>query len=132
MGTNIIYNRAKMTRSVVFESLPYVGSCSPTDIDLCIEVGSKRRYLIGDFKEHGKELTTAQTILLERHCQAMEGIGYTAAAFLAWHPVDAEEIDAASALVARAYTAGRWVDYRDNMKTLLERYVTFFGIKERT
>jgi hypothetical protein len=132
LGSNIIYNPNKIKRPVSFEGLPHIGSCSPTDIDFSIEVGDEKKYLIGDFKEWGKELTKGQKLLLERHVIAFATIGYTAVAFLAWHEAEEEIIKAAEAVVIRQYVLkpprkqGFWKDsYQEKFST---KYLKFFGL----
>lgn len=127
MASNIIYNREKLGRIVSFQGLPHVGTCSPSDIDICIEVGDLKKYLIGDIKENGKELETGQITLLERHCRAFESIGYTAIAFLAWHPSEIKEIDAAQSIAVRCYWKKEWND-GFSREPLFVIYCRFFGI----
>jgi len=132
MATNIIYNRKKLGRIVSFQGLPHVGTCSPADIDicavhLCVEIKHLLKYMIGNFKEHGKTLQPGERLLLERHCQAFKAIHYTAIAFVAWHPPEVEEIDAAQSTVVKCYWKGVWRD-RFVHESLLNIYCRFFGI----
>lgn len=136
MADNKIYNIDKLSRPVDFSGLCHCGSCSPTDIDFCIEIGDMKKYLIGDFKEEGKELTTGQKILLERHCAAFAKLGYISVAFLAWHPGDVEIIKAHEAIVVMIYRTtpskiiSEWKDCKK--EKLLIKYNRFFGVKQET
>jgi len=129
MGTNRIYNVEKLKRPVVFDGLPFIGTCSPTDIDFFIEVGDQRRMIIGDFKEHGKDLRRAQRILFERMVDAWSDYGYRSVAFLAWHPEDAEVIYAATTILAESYTNGEWHRY-NGTSFLVTSYCNWFGVQE--
>lgn len=128
MGSNQIYNHDKIARVVSFEGLPHVGSCSPTDIDFCIEVGANKKFLIGDLKESGKELNVGQRLLIERVCGAFAAYGYDAIGFLAWHLPSVEIIVARDAIVAKFYHNGSWVDVANEAQTLGKRYAKYFGI----
>jgi hypothetical protein len=130
MSTNVIYNKQKLERIVSFQGLPHVGKCSPADIDICIEIGNAKKYLIGDFKETGKDLDTGQKILLERHCEAFEARGYSAVAFLAWHDPEIKIIDAAQAIVVKYFNNGIWHDVFWQNESLLIRYCRFFNIQK--
>lgn len=128
MGTNRIYSRAKLARVVSFEGLPHIGPCSPTDIDFCIEVGAQKKYLVGDLKESGKDLSHGQRLLIERTVNAFKLYGYESVGFLAWHPVGEDPIDAKSALVVRYYANGSWRDVQQDLQTLGNRYARFFNL----
>jgi len=132
MANNAVNNMVKLRRPVIFEGLPKIGPCSPSDLDappilFCIEVGDLKRYLIGDFKEEGKwfRKNDGQKILLERHVLAFRAIGYMAVAFLAWHPADADIIDAASSVVVLQYAGSDWKK-PPSKETLLVKYCRFF------
>lgn len=132
MAENIIYNSAKLSRPVSFAGLPHVGTKSPTDIDapdipFVLEAGAERKYLIGDFKESGKQIPDGQRILLERHVSAFAAQGYHAVAFLAWHSPHDTVIDAASTVVVRWFN-GTWHE-DDRRETLLTKYRRFFLIQ---
>jgi hypothetical protein len=135
MGTNHVQNVVKMSRVVSFAKLPFIKSCSPADIDFVIEVGDRKKYLIGEFKEAGKDLTVGQRILIERHVQAFDEMGYHAAGFFAWHDTSSNEsgievIDAASAVIVETFDSlnKSWVWQFDFHHTLFERYVRFFDV----
>ena len=129
MASNIIYNPKKLGRIVSFHGLPHVGPCSPADIDICVEVGDLKKYLIGDFKEEGRYLKKGQRLLIERHCDAFKAIGYKAVGFLAWHPEHDEVISAAEAVVVQRYCDGEWFEWDAfHRKTLLDLYKKVFGL----
>ena len=135
MADNRIYS-SKIERPVDFSGLPKVGPCSPSDIDVpeipfCIEVGAIKKYMIGDFKDHGKWFRDydGQQLLLQRHVEAFKSYGYSAGAFLAWHPPEVKIIDAASSIVVFIYVDGTW-EKPKIQQTLRKLYCAFFEIKE--
>ena len=137
MGNNVIYNKQKLARIFSFGNLPHVGTSSPTDIDVppvpfCIEIGSLKRYMIGDFKECGKSLEFGQQVLIERHCHAFTLLGYKAIGFVAEHIDIGDIVDAANTIVSLLYSKnGGWGWKRlDRETTLRELYVRFFEVKE--
>jgi len=127
MASNIIYNREKLGRIVSFQGLPHVGTCSPADVDFTIEVECLLKYMIGNFKEYGKDLQEGEARLLKQHVIAFKAIGYDSIAFLAWHPPEVEIIDAAQSIVVRCYWNESWHD-RFPHESLLIKYCKFFGI----
>lgn len=127
MADNLIHNFGKLGRVISFAALPHIDDCSPSDIDMMIEVGSKKQVLVADFKEFGKDLTNGQRILLERICHAFEAIGYDAVAILAWHDSADHSVDAAQACVARWYWKRGWQSSRCQ-QPLLEWYSRFFKV----
>lgn len=133
MAENKIRNGRLLSRIVSFEGLPHVGTKSPTDIDappipFLLEAGSEKKYLIGDFKEKGKELPRGQQITLERHVGAFRNSGYVAIAFLAWHEPDIEVVYAKDTIVVRWFDGGWHDDHKG--ETLLQKYCRFFGVKK--
>lgn len=138
MADNIIYNAEKLRRVVSFAGLPHVGSKSPTDLDapaipFVLEDGDQKKYMVGDFKEWEKGLSTGQRLLLERQVRAFSAIGYVAIAFVAWHwPFD-DIIDAARCLVVSYYAQdlhgnGIWIEDRKG-ESLLIKYKRFFNVR---
>lgn len=134
MADNRIYNVNKISRPVDFSRLPHLTPrrCSPTDQDVppiqfIVQLGPEKKYLCGDFKEHGKELTVGQKMLLEATVHAFRKDGYKAIAFLAWHPEDVMVIDAASSIVVSATDGYIWQWYDEPRRgTLLQKYLRFF------
>ena len=131
MADNTIHNLNKIRRIIDFSGLPHIGSCSPTDIDLCIEVGDHKKYLIADFKERGKELSEGQRILLERHCKAFSnGLKYESLALLVWHEPNLTIINAAESSVVMKYVLeeeqeeGTWEQCKN--ESFLNEYCLFF------
>jgi hypothetical protein len=130
MGSNIIRNLSKVARVVRFSGLPKIGSCSPSDIDLCVEVRKLKKYMVCDLKEYGKcfaDPVDGQEILLRAHVDAFRTAGYDAVAILAWHEQELEVIDAAKAVVAQFYRGQRWTTPPER-EPLLEWYCRFFGV----
>lgn len=136
MADNKIYNQRKIRRAIDFSGLPHVGTCSPTDIDFAMEVGTEHKYLIGDFKERGKTLPAGQRIIFERHGIAFASIGYTVAVFLAWHEPEDDYPKAANAEVVELFILHPFetnIYWREvSGQCLLERYNRFFELGEKS
>ena len=129
MASNIIYNPEKFHRKVSFANLPHVGRCSPSDIDFFMEINQDQRFMIGDFKEQGKQLEDGQKWLLENAVNAFEEYGYASIAFLAWHGENDMLVDAASAMVAAFYSRGGWVEStRFRSEEFIVLYKGFFRL----
>jgi len=125
VGENRIMNTEKMGRLIDFSGLPKVKRCSPTDIDMFMEIGQDvKRFMMGEFKEAGKPITKGQRLVMERTCNAYASIGYTSYGLFIWHFPELSYMDivtgldiipAEHAIVHQIYhavphTTGTWIE----------------------